>query len=389
MAESAFEAHPGLSPRWREVAADEPLLSSVPWLTMRAPKADGEATTFLVSSATTGTPIAGMFTVTADGGVADPAFDVRELLTGSPRTLMPGRAHSTLAVGGGEAGSWYPHLVVAYPGYESYVAGPGRSSPGIVDELVDGIVEWSRSNGHKAVAFLYTVPGQPHLEAALARRGFIRLEVTATCDLVLPGDTFDDYLATLPRKRRTEVRRERRVLTARGVTTRPAALADVFDDLVRLRLNHAARYGRKVSEEKERARLTALVERFGEGHVLVFVATAQSEHDTLAFSVVLDHRGEWYVLDSGADYDNPLHVLTYFDACYYVPIETAYDRGVGVLHYSLGSWDAKRYRGCTLVPRDGWVLPLTAELRDLLDHGGVGSLVLVDEPQDTPAAAVE
>ena len=336
-----------------------------------------------------------MFAMTAEQGVTDPAFDVRELLTGSPRTLMPGRSRSTILADGAtvpaaadDAGAWYPHLVVSYPGYESYVAGPRKSTPEAVDELVDGIVEWSRSNGQKAVAFAYTVPGQPHLDAALAGRGFTPLDITATCDLVLSGDTFDDYLAALPKKRRTEARRERRVLAARGVTTSAAALADVFDDLVRLRLNHASRYGRRVSEEKERGRLTALVDLFGADRVLVFVSTSEA-NDILAFCVVLDHRGEWYMLDSGADYDNPLQRLTYFEACYYVPIATAYERGVRLLHYSLGSWEAKQNRGCTLVPRNGWVLPLTAELRALLDHCDVRAPLRVDEPSDAPAAAVE
>ncbi len=362
-----FEAHPGLWAGWAKLAEDESLLASPPWLEMRAPKMDGDTATFVVGEG--GSPVAGVFATVAAAGTADPAFDVRQLLTGYPRTLMtdwPGRdVRDAMRAASDDLALWYPHLAVAYPGYESFVAGHGSASPAAVAELVDGILGWSRDEGLWAVAFLYTVPARQAMEEALRDAGFLPFHVTSTSDLELAGSGFEDYLGRLPRKQRTEIRRERRLLAGRGITTGQVELTEVLDELIRLRLQHAARYGRRVSEEKERGRLATLVELFGRESVLVFAA-ARADGAVLGFCVVLEYRGEWYVLDSGSDYGDPLHRLTYFEACYYAPISSAYERGVRTLHYSLGSWDAKRHRGCALVPRGGWVKALTPELDGVL-----------------------
>lgn len=358
-----LDVHPGLWDGWPELAGDAPMVGSAPWLAMRAPRVDGDTLTFTYARGRDA-PNAGVFATVAEAGAADDAYDIRALLAGATRTAIDSDGPvGTAPVDTGAVERWYPHLSVAYPGYECFVAGPGRDDAGTVAGLVAAISEWAAAGGLTAVGFLYTLPGDAVLSAALRRQGFATTPspYTAANDLRLAGDGFDDYLASLPRHHRTEIRRERRKVADAGITAAPVDLAAERAEVVGLRLQHAARYGRRVSEEKEQARLDSVIGAFGRDRVLGFGARGPGG-ELISFCVVVDWHDEWYVLDSGSDYDHPDHRLTYFEACYYTPIEAAYRRSVRTLHFGLGSWAAKRQRGCVETPRHVWVKALDPRL---------------------------
>lgn len=355
-----FVVRDGLAEEWAEVGAEAPFLASQKWLRAREGRTDGETFTFLIDEA------AGLFgTLIADGST-DEVFNLRKLLHGSPRTILmtPGQrtARSVVEELSPPEEEWFPNLVVVFPGYECFPVGPKAASEEVVEELVAGIVEWASEQQMKSLSFLYTSPDNQLFDGILSRQKLQRVHLTYTCDLRVEGDGFEDYLQMLPRKRRTEVRREIRHLSADGIETVQRKVEECFDDLVRLRLVHSAKYGRRVSEEKEVTRLRGLIDNFGHESLTVFGSMQGSQ--MVSFTLFLDYRGVWYAVDSGGTGEN---AYAYFDTSFYSPVAAAYERGISLIRYSMGAWEAKTHRGCDLVPRQAWILPLVDALRPVFD----------------------
>jgi hypothetical protein len=163
----------------------------------------------------------------------------------------------------------------------------------------------------------------------------------------------DDYLASLPRKRRKETRREARTLAESGVDIRKADVWPVFDDLVDLRCQLVAKYRGRADREHEASRLRTMVEDVAGGQPTLLLATA--DDTPVGFALFAPNRDEWLCLAVGHDYADPRSRLTYFGAAYYRAAEAAYAAGVRTLGYGQGSWQAKRARGCRPTPMAGWV----------------------------------
>lgn len=358
-----FVVRKGLAEEWPQLAADAPFLASQKWLKAREGRTDGETFTFLVDKS------AGMYaTVIADGST-DEVFNLRKLLHGTPRTILLSpevlERRATIEKLSPPEEEWFPNLVVVYPGYECFPVGPGAGSPEVINELVTGILDWAKGRDMRALSFLYTSPENQLFDQALARHALQRVHLTYTCDLQLPGDGFDGYLQMLPRKRRTEVRREIRHLRAGGIETNQKKVEECFDDLVRLRLIHSEKYGRRVSEEKEVGKLRGLLDNFG--HELLTVFCAMRGPELIGFTLFLDYGGVWYALDSGGVSEEDATPYVYFDTSFYAPVEAAYERGTRLIRYSMAAWEAKAHRGCSLNPREAWVLPLSDLLRPVVE----------------------
>lgn len=358
-----IEVYPGLWPGWESLAPDAPFLASYRWLRAREGRTDGPTFTFVAE--VEGAPAAGLYATLVPDSSTDEVFNLPKLLAGTPRTILLNpetrQRRERLQSESPEEKHWFPNLVVVYPGYECFPIGSQATSEAVVDELVAEIVDWARRQGARAVSFLYTSPENKLLDDVLNNRGFLPIHLTYTCDLNLKGESFEDYLRMLPHKRRGEVRRELRRIRDLGISTVSSKIADRYEDLVRLGLAHSRKYGRRVSEEKERGKLDKLLENFGEELMTVYCAS--SDGVVLAFGLFLEYLGVWYALDSGSDHEDERSRYLYFDTNYYTPITQAYSKGIRKIRYSAATWEAKSNRGCDLIPREAWFLPLTPELQ--------------------------
>jgi predicted N-acyltransferase len=242
----------------------------------------------------------------------------------------------------------FPALLLMFPHYECLPVGPMAASERCCAELVARLVDWSRSRGLRSVVFEYLTPEADALLAALRRAGFAVTELAARCDLPVTWADFDGYLGTLPSKRRIEVRRELRALAESGVRVTERRLRADEPDLVRLRCQLVAKYANTPDPAKEAAYLDRVRATFAPEEISVFEAVR--DDSVLGFGLFIRDGDTWLPMASGGDYTDPASRLTYFATLFYRPAELAPQRGVRLLPYGLGSWAAKRARGCRLNP---------------------------------------
>ena len=229
---------------------------------------------------------------------------------------------------------WVPVLTVMVPGYECLPV--GSTDPAALNALVSKALAYDVPT----VAFLYTRTGP--LETVLADRGFTRVPLSMTWDLHLPGTSLTDYLASFARKRRKEIRREMR------------SIVDIkreepdLDELTALRCRLTEKYRGASDPVEERAKLAALAK-------LDSITLVARPDRAVGFAMFARHEGEWTCIAVGFDYADERSRLAYFGTAFYAAAEHAYAEGVRTISYGQGSWQAKRGRGCTGTPLDGWI----------------------------------
>jgi hypothetical protein len=348
-----LEVVDGLSPRWPELAVDAPMLATPGWLRAMDGRLGARPLTFVVRSAAR-TELAAFASVQTTSRPGE-FFDLHHILIRPtqdfPLTDQSRADRTRLSLTAPD--NWLPSLVVMLPGYECVPVGPGATDPAVLAALVNGALDWAADQGIPTVAFLYLRPEQHALADALGDREFSRLPLTYTWDLHLAGTGIEDYLTSLPRKRRKETRREVRTLAESGVDIRQADVPPVFDALVELRCQLVTKYRGQADREHEAARLRTMVDVVAGGHPTLLLATA--DDTPVGFALFAPNRDEWLCLAVGHDYADPRSRLTYFGAAYYHAADAAYAAGVRVLGYGQGSWQAKRARGCRPTPMAGWV----------------------------------
>lgn len=164
--------------------------------------------------------------------------------------------------------------------------------------------------------------------------------VAAEAAIPLPGSTMDDYLDSLPRKRRATVRTDRRRFREAGLTTRSRSLHEAWRDLAPLVGAHQRQHGHDQGDSElgdlmrrqaEAAGSQGIVhEALAPAPVAAALSFASRRHVTArAFGSVLTDRR------SGE----------YFELAYYQPMEHAYDHGLRELHLGVGTLAPKILRG--------------------------------------------
>jgi hypothetical protein len=357
----------GVPEWWEQLAHGAPLLGSRPWLVAMSGRLGRRALTFAVPAAGSGPggpPAAALYATLQAEPRPGEHYDLHHLVMTATHTLplteaaRAARAEIEAAAPGPER--WTPSVVVMYPGYECFPVGPGGTDPATLDTLVGGIVAWARSAGARTVGFPYLRPAAAPLADALHRHGFTAVPLTYSFDLPVTGPDFTGYLRALPKKRRVEVGRELRQLAEAGIDLRQPPVADVFDELVRLRCALVRKYRGAVDVDNERAKVRRIVDDVAGGAPRVFCAMAGDAVLSAALFAGTDR--DWTCLVSGTDYADPRSRFCYFATAYYEPVRAAAPLGVRLLRYGQGAWHAKLARGCQPTPMTGWVLPLDPAL---------------------------
>jgi hypothetical protein len=250
-----------------------------------------------------------------------------------------------------DPGGVYPCLLLMLPHYELLPVGPAAGQVAACGELVRAISGWARQQGIRSVALEYLTPEAAPLLAAASAEGFSAVEFASRCDLEVTWRDFDGYLRTLPSRRGVMIRRELRALAERGIDLEVRGLGAAETALIGLRCQLVAKYGGSPDPAKEAAMLDRLRGEFAAGELTVVVA--QRAGRPLGFGLFVQEGTTWIPILTGADYTDPDSRLTYFATLFYRPSELAPGLGIGTIAYGLGSWQAKRLRGCKLAPLFG------------------------------------
>jgi hypothetical protein len=353
-----FAAADGLPDWWAAVDGDASLLGTATWLRALGGRIGDRPVTFAVHGEG---PLAALHATVRSEPAPRELFDLWDVVAGpAPGRPLTDAARAARAAIDLDPAACVPYLLVMYPGYECFPVGPAAADPAVLRVLVDGIVAWARAEGMRAVGFLYCGPDAAPLQAVLGGAGFAGIPRDLSFDLDVPGPTFGDYLRALPKKRRVEANRELRQLAASGVTVTRPGPDEIAGDLVRLRMNLSHKYGGSATPSSERARLDLMLAACGPDPA-VFAAVA-GDGTVVSAAMFGTAGGVWTAVLTGSEYDDPRSRFGYFATAYYEPVRAAGPLGVRQLRYGVGSFAAKRARGCVPTPRTAWVRALDPAL---------------------------
>ena len=358
----------GVAARWRDhVGDDVPILASAPWLDATLGRFAGRRLTFLATEEGRG---GGLQATVVDSAAAGEMINLYQTLLADPK-VWKFPEESLAARGGLRAEAppgecWLPHIAVLYPGFDSFVAASGGSTPALTATLVDAVLSWAREHEMKAVSFPY-VTSDAGLSKVLAERGFRSIPLTFRSRVTVNA-SFDGYLASLSTNGRSQVNRERRRLAAAGVRTMRCAFDEVCQDVVALRCDLVERYGQKAEKDREEATLRALVSCFGTDQVRLYCSFLDGR--LVGFSLGLVWGDTWLFLYTGT-YQRPQTSAVYFDHFVYAPIAGAISEGARVVDMGIGAWEGKRRRGCELTPVNLWARGLDPVIDQAISRAAV------------------
>ncbi|WP_340681971.1 GNAT family N-acetyltransferase [Amycolatopsis coloradensis] len=218
--------------------------------------------------------------------------------------------------------------------------------------MVETFREFATSLGADYTAFL-CVPQARLTELSEAGYGHPSvglLNTVATLDL--QATTFEGYLHTLPKRRRQEIGRERRIFENSGLVWGPATLPDDFDEIAALFEFTYRQHGYPPADPAGlRQNLEAQARCFGED---TLVLTCRDEGRLVGAVSGFVNGSQWVVPWLGLDYEVARRTALYFNLGYYLPIECALARGATTIDFGIKALHAKVSRGMTIEPK--WAL---------------------------------
>jgi predicted N-acyltransferase len=250
-----------------------------------------------------------------------------------------------------------PALLATAPrGYRSGISYHRSLSLAERDEaahrMVDAFEELAVTCGANTTAVIYLPEASdPHLEAALARRGFVPSVLGGDCSLHVSCRDFDGYLAHFRSGRRKTLLADIRRFVQAGCTAQVGGVELLDDDLAAMQAATQAKYGHP-SDPARTARWFARVR----SHLGPYtrVAIGRRGADVLGFGIYFEAGRELYGRAAGFDYDRLDRERSYFNVLYYEAIRYATAAGLRRIHYGMESYQAKLERGCTLEAMNGW-----------------------------------
>jgi predicted N-acyltransferase len=250
----------------------------------------------------------------------------------------------------------YPCAVCVSPfGYTAPVAARGDRVD-VYAALVAAFDALAVRWGAPSRSFLYVPDGHSEaLRETLLDWGYRPAAIAARCLLPIPWTSFEGYVASLSGSRRQAVRRELRRIERNGLDFEivdGSTLGEVRDRLAHLSARLMEKYGHGYDIERELATFRT-VEHHIAGMTRVFLARRDGE--IVAFA----HGYEWGptlgMALTGQDYEAVgSRSYAHFQTTYYEPIRYAIARGLRLVDFGVGGYEAKLNRGCTLSPLIGY-----------------------------------
>lgn len=263
------------------------------------------------------------------------------------------------------APSFYPALTCVSPfGYRvaiGHQGGEGISQARTLLRHFDKLASSARS------ACLLYVDEELNSELATGLTGYHRVLLSFNAVLQMQFRSFDHYLARQGKSRSSVIRREMREFASTGGTVESYG-ADVLiferEALGALAIETDMKYGGGMTPAESRQIFDRIVNHLG-GQTSVFVARAHGH--PVAFVVVYVRNGEWQVANYGRSYELGIPKFAYFNTVYYAVIKAAIAAQAQTVVFGAEAFEAKRSRGCDIVPRWGYVRA-TSGAQDALEH---------------------
>ncbi|WP_078594278.1 GNAT family N-acetyltransferase [Streptomyces sp. NRRL S-920] len=239
--------------------------------------------------------------------------------------------------------------------------------------LVRAAQSTAADKGAGAVVFPYVSPADTVLRATLTAAGFRRGTLTGASRIETAGfDSYEEYLAALPSRRRRLYRTEEQSLTASEHLTRGEAdLAQHAARVAELEANTLVKHGGIADAEAIRLARITLADRLPDA---VRVPVVRRDGETVACALHLLGRKSVVFMTYGCDYAVEDRGAAYPWAAFYHPVRTAIAQRLDGVRLGFEGFEAKTRRGAVVEPRETWAwtpdadaLRRLGELLDLVD----------------------
>ncbi|MFF1459626.1 GNAT family N-acetyltransferase [Streptomyces sp. NPDC058330] len=243
------------------------------------------------------------------------------------------------------------------PGHSRfYTAGPTWQRLPALTRLLGAAAEHSADRGASCLAALYCSPKDADLAEAFRAHGGVRFPSHGTNLLGLPGDSTEDWMASLPRKQRAKEKADLRKLRDAGVDFEVSPLREAdLERIVPLELGLYSKHGHTYALQEATDLHRAYLDHLGDDAVLV---RARRDGVLVGFTSLVRHGSHAYVRQAGFDPEGCGDAPVYFGAALHEPIRWAYEHGVRCLDLSITADATKQRRGARTQPRDAWFIPL-------------------------------
>ncbi|HEX9030564.1 MAG TPA: GNAT family N-acetyltransferase [Streptosporangiaceae bacterium] len=213
--------------------------------------------------------------------------------------------------------------------------------------------------GAASLCMPYVDVADSELCAALRGDGWTQIATDSYYLLDVTWPDFDGYLAGLPAKRRTSVRRELTRLGEEGIGLgSERADGTLIGEMADLAVNLKRRHGSPRTAADIAESISAFVRQAGDSYL---VTTARHEGRLVGYCFFLRWRDELYGRDAGFDYavQEERNVSLYFPTVFYEAARISPELGVTTVHYGVGSDGAKLSRRSRGIAQAGFFKPLT------------------------------
>lgn len=248
------------------------------------------------------------------------------------------------------------------------ITAPAGERAGILATLVDGVIAMAKDWGMRSVTFLPVAADDATLRVALGRRGFAAATYTADAFIELTGaKTVDDYLSTLPRRRRGNARNEISRFSRDGLSVAEADV-DALPVIVRQEADTWARHGDAIGFDRLWRLRAPLAEHLPNRRRLLVCRDSTGE--VVASAIHLIGRSRYHCFTYGASY--PPRPGVYPKMTFYEPARYAISHGQSRLMLGDTTLRAKILRGAVVRPLRAYTLAFHADgaafYRDLAER---------------------
>lgn len=296
-------------------------------------------------------------------------------LPGDTPYVFSGPTHTVDALHRNVHGTPAPWLAELAPALSCGGRNPAYSTIGTATrehegrtELVEALLEHAETvahnEAHACVALPAVAADDEAVRAACESRDFIALPAQSAYGLPLNEvHSLDDYLAGFEQRRRVKIKREMRALEEAGVRYETHALDEsVIPRIAPLEMALYAKHSSPADSDAFGSVLSSIAKRVPSAQ-----ATLAYVGDQLGgFVLTFEHGGELYARQAGFNYEVQGRLPLYFGLVYYHLVTLAVADGLTAIHYSTGSDQVKRSRGCEEVRQISFVKPLAPDLRERL-----------------------
>lgn len=266
----------------------------------------------------------------------------------------------------------YPALVACANGMAAGLCLRGdldaRHRQDAADAAVSALHCYADEMACPVAGFLYlAADGDPELGESLRASGFARGVIGAESLMRVRWPSFDAYVASFPRNRRTAIRREVSAFERAGLRMEVAGANALGPEIAALQAQLRTKYGHPADEDAILLSY-ARMRRDLRPYIRVFIARRGTA--AVGFVLVFAIDGAYYTKSIGFDYSALGQDFCYFNTLFYEPVRRAIADGVRLIHYGVDSYATKISRGCELGLLHAalrFTGPLRAPLRDAFE----------------------